>query len=434
MSRAVRSVTFNTNLTAPSWFANLPEKTWTKIATGTGSGATAYQAGATVYSVRPVPTPQSGSPEPGVTAYSGGDVDQARGELLIHGGGHNSYNGNEVYALRVRDEVPGWRRLNNPSPGALIGGAPSKNGIGQFAADQGINGAPAGNHSANSLIYCNNRLYLIKPYGMGNGIDGTARIFWFDRTTLKWTAGQKWLSDADASQMPIIYAESSPAVYVPYSNAIYTALNYGAAATSAKNLTKFNSLTGAMSQQWTIAQAAHNFGPTRPAVIGNTRLVALITGNVIGVSYGGPGLYVWDESTPTVAPVKCTITDNTGYPDPGGGWGKEWMSEVNGSFYHASSNCIVIGHGNTEYITVARIPANPKTDTWVVDKISPANIADGSRVIPVSAIGSQYTYGRFNIINDMGDEGGGVRHSAIVLFPDNNTLTATYVYKLPSTF
>lgn len=50
-----------------------------------------------------------------VFAYSGGVADTNNDRLVIWGGGHNDYCGNEVYALNLDANPPVMQRLNNPS-------------------------------------------------------------------------------------------------------------------------------------------------------------------------------------------------------------------------------------------------------------------------------------------------------------------------------
>jgi uncharacterized protein YceK len=51
-----------------------------------------------------------------IQAWSGGIADTARNRLIVWGGGHNDYYGNELYALNLSDST--LVRLNNPSPTA----------------------------------------------------------------------------------------------------------------------------------------------------------------------------------------------------------------------------------------------------------------------------------------------------------------------------
>lgn len=73
--------------------------------------------------LRPV-TPQSPDEFPGtwgvegpsavIDDWNGAALDTARGRLLLHGGGHAGYFGNEIYAFDM--ETLAWSRLTDPSP------------------------------------------------------------------------------------------------------------------------------------------------------------------------------------------------------------------------------------------------------------------------------------------------------------------------------
>jgi hypothetical protein len=99
---------------APAWFTNLPAGQWGAVAGGTGTRLVDC-----VY--RPYITNgtgnYAGSPSSITAAWTGGAVDQGRGEyLLCANGGHGDYSGNECYAISVRDATPRWRRLTDPTP------------------------------------------------------------------------------------------------------------------------------------------------------------------------------------------------------------------------------------------------------------------------------------------------------------------------------
>jgi hypothetical protein len=66
-----------------------------------------------IRSVLPDP-PQRGSPRAIVTAWNGGTVDTRRGRLLVWGGGHADYWGNEMYALDLASLAV--KRIVEPSP------------------------------------------------------------------------------------------------------------------------------------------------------------------------------------------------------------------------------------------------------------------------------------------------------------------------------
>ena len=76
-----------------------------------------------------------------IAAWSGGIADVARNRLIIWGGGHTDYYGNEVYALNVSDQT--MVRLNDPGPVA----DPAAN---QVALS---NGTPNSRHTYGGLAY-----------------------------------------------------------------------------------------------------------------------------------------------------------------------------------------------------------------------------------------------------------------------------------------
>src|ERR1041385_5659684 len=51
----------------------------------------------------------------GIAAYSGSIADTDQDRLVIWGGGHQDYGGNEVYALNLDANPPRMDRLNNPT-------------------------------------------------------------------------------------------------------------------------------------------------------------------------------------------------------------------------------------------------------------------------------------------------------------------------------
>lgn len=62
----------------------------------------------------PSPVPPGNGPENIIEAWNSGAFDTKRNRLLITGGGHNDYGGNEVYAFSI--ETLQWQRIWGPSP------------------------------------------------------------------------------------------------------------------------------------------------------------------------------------------------------------------------------------------------------------------------------------------------------------------------------
>ncbi len=122
---------------APAWFVNAAEGSWTTVA-----GA----ANQTIENVLPNPVPNNpgSSPNSITAAWTGGGVDQPRGEyILCANGGHADYPGNECYAISMRSETPAWRRLSDPTPQSHIVFNDSVGPLGAVNAD----GRPRAMHS-----------------------------------------------------------------------------------------------------------------------------------------------------------------------------------------------------------------------------------------------------------------------------------------------
>ena len=77
-------------------------------------------------------------------AYSGGALDTKRQKMLIWGGGHNAYYGNEVYGFDIPSSR--WEKLSETSEPVPCRGS---TGI----ADPGPDGRPTSRHTYDGLIY-----------------------------------------------------------------------------------------------------------------------------------------------------------------------------------------------------------------------------------------------------------------------------------------
>ena len=76
-----------------------------------------------------------------IQSWSGGAYDTKRDRLLVWGGGHHDYGGNELYAFDLGTLT--WSRLTNPSD------PPGTDAVGPYAAD----GNPTSRHTYNYLQY-----------------------------------------------------------------------------------------------------------------------------------------------------------------------------------------------------------------------------------------------------------------------------------------
>ena len=125
----------------PAWLDGVATLTWTAISgtamTDTGSGA-------------------------GITAYSG--ATQAANTLIVNGGGHDDYSGNEVIALDLNDPAPAWSTIGAATSGGARDYATTNDGY--YSPD----GKPTARHTYWSIQYnaANDRMMLYGNNGIGN--------------------------------------------------------------------------------------------------------------------------------------------------------------------------------------------------------------------------------------------------------------------------
>ena len=98
-----------------------------------------------------------------MNAWGGGAYDWVHDKLLIHGGGHNDYFGNEVYGFNTN--LMQWERLTNPS---LLA-----NGTSTYGAEWFADGTPGVNHTYDRLEYIP-EINSFCRFGGGYGNKGSA--------------------------------------------------------------------------------------------------------------------------------------------------------------------------------------------------------------------------------------------------------------------
>lgn len=134
-----------------------------------------------------------------VTAYSGGVWDSDHRLMLLWGGGHDDYAGNEVYAFSTQTLT--WSRLGPPS-------------LGPYERDILDDGRPVSRHTYDGLTFLPGvgRMWAV---GGSRSHDGNA-------TSLVWTYDpltDTFEHDGRAETQPIAYESS--AVYDPVSARVY---------------------------------------------------------------------------------------------------------------------------------------------------------------------------------------------------------------------
>lgn len=108
-------------------------------------------------------------------AWCGGAYDTKRNRLIVWGGGHNDYWGNEIYIFRMDTLV--WERLTNPTANPVL------------CADNNADGTPNSRHTYSGLAYI---AHADRFFGCGGalacppGSCGANKVWTFDLATKTW--------------------------------------------------------------------------------------------------------------------------------------------------------------------------------------------------------------------------------------------------------
>ena len=115
-----------------------------------------------------------------LTAWRGGIADTTRNRLILWGGGHNDYYGNELYALNLGTTPQTLTRLNDPSP---------NNPFGSDTCPEALSdGNPNSRHTYNGLAYIE---HIDRMFAVGGSLacgpgGGGGNTWTLDLSTLQW--------------------------------------------------------------------------------------------------------------------------------------------------------------------------------------------------------------------------------------------------------
>lgn len=143
--------------------------------------------GSALKGVLPKPDPKVylGDPRALMKAWSGGAYDTLRDRLVVWGGGHADYGGNEVYVFDLRTLA--WSRLTDPSPTTLSGGRLNE-AAGQTDPLFNPDRTPVARHTYDGLEYLPPPVDRMVACGGSRWFKGGAdgQVWTFDFATLKW--------------------------------------------------------------------------------------------------------------------------------------------------------------------------------------------------------------------------------------------------------
>jgi hypothetical protein len=206
-----------------------------------------------------------GSPYAVVAAWSGGAYDTKRDRLIVWGGGHGDYAGNEIYVFDLNTLQ--WKRLNEPSP--------LDPKVSQFDSGYYPDGGPVARHTYNSLQYLPDPVDRFCAFGGGgywqSGQYGTPHTDCFDFDRNKWETNKY----PDTPSWGI----GANSAYDPVTKSVYTHGGYGDT-----GLSKLDLSTNLWRQLWaSFSNAGNDFGYYRTSDIDpiNRKFVAVGKGKVM---------------------------------------------------------------------------------------------------------------------------------------------------------
>ncbi len=139
-----------------------------------------------------------------INAENGAAFDSQRNRMIVWGGGHADYAGNEVYAFNLEGPNPGWERLNLPSPlpehcdmrGTNY--CPSVGSVEYLIKSPSEPGklAPAARHTLDTIEYIpdlgeQGTLWSYSGSVWQGGFVSSA-VWMFDTAQLNWTEHTRW--------------------------------------------------------------------------------------------------------------------------------------------------------------------------------------------------------------------------------------------------
>jgi len=304
-------------------------------------------------SVRP-----AGDPSGIIYAWGSGVYDSDRDQLVVWGGGHGDYAGNEVYAFGpLTSESPKWKLLTNPS---IPAGDNTK-----YAPD----GRPVSRHTYNLLDYMPAPFNKMISCAIGaqhsNGYSNAA-VDLFD-FSVDGFSSEPWSRAASAPSTT--YATGGFCAFNPVTQRLW----YHDTGSGSSRLQEYNPATN----KWTAHVVFDPQSDATPA-IDPTRNILVTVGT-------HEGIRVWDLNNPGQRP----ITVNSA------GSGNLMGRKAPGFIYDPVNDRFVGWNGGATLYALS-IPSDFKNGTWQWNIISSDNSVTPTNVAGIDEVGYVTgTYGRF---------------------------------------
>jgi len=335
---------------APAWFTAL------------GTNEVTQLTNTTIQAVEPTTAMKSAWPSGTLTKYvveawCGAAFDTTRTAMIIFGGGHGDYAGNEIYLLELNKATPTMTRITDPSPNV---GDPGT-GIGAYP-----DGLPGSSHSYDWPVYAPNTDELIRMTSSTiyqNRTDGGDVIWRYNMAQADADKYQRALNgwSRTGTLSTAINGDNRGSVAYNSRDGLVYLLNSGTG-----DIGTYNPLTGAI---------------TKLADVGT--LGTYVVGD-ISPDWSTNGFYAAQSTTGFwVIDLSNGVVGTPGFTSPGFDRDPFTYDPVNNAFWSWSG-------GNTLFRY--DVPANPLTDTW-----NRTSVATNGVALPASPQGNG-TYGRMRYI------------------------------------
>jgi len=303
----------------------------------------------------------------------------ASGSLLVFGGGHSGYLGNEVYAFDVAQGS--WSRLTNPVNPPTC----------DYNTSTMAGNSPCSAHMYEALEYSpvTNEFVKLGSSSDGSTVEGTAFVHALNLQTKQWRRGAKMPTwDGVISDD----GEGASTAWDPVRNVIWWHGSWRAAATSNKVLRKYDPAANT----WT-EYPGKTVGIDQAGAFDSQRQIFLVVDGRDTKS-----VYAYDTSVET--PVLYTLSTT-------GDLAAQQASAI-GLDYDPVTDQFVAWTGGSAVYTL-KAPSNWKTGTWTWKRVAAAS---GSASPSANERG---TYGRFRYVPAL--------NAFIVV---NSVSSPVYMYKL----
>lgn len=384
----------------PSWFASMTDKTLTAVAGGAGYGS-AYQNGNRLADV----ISDAGTTGPNlIAAYSGASVCGTR--LVPYGGGHGDRSLNDVNSIDLRSETPGYIQ-NRAETADRSGGDTANNGAADYA-----DGRPRAIHGYERVVGTPSGLWLTAMDSMAtSGVSySSSKSFRFNIDgNGDWDAfsqaldNTQWLGSANAWL-------GGASCYDPTTDLLWVFAQGTSLSTDYCCYVR-NATTGAVVRRFK-GYMPFGYGQARVLHDKSPKIIVLAEGFTPSLRYVDISSLPADDSTLTFG----TLSSSGTILLPGGG------SAHGGMVYHAASSALLFwdGSGTRSSINKVPIPSDVTGGTYTGSMVT----ADASNTVVPTAAQANGTFGRFNLIENIG----GGRDALVIV---NAITEPTFVYKLP---